>query len=103
MFGTVARNASRKNFAAFGGEATEFCRVFVVNVFNFIDAEGANFSSRASTSFSAHVNPPQVDSKRRVFGIDWLAAESVIVSFGRSGVAFAVRFAGFGIAVVGGF
>ena len=105
MFGTVAGNAARKNLAAFSRETTELCRVFVVYVLNFIDAKRTNFPARASTSFSAHLQSSSVESERRVFGIDWFAAESVIVSFWRSSIAFLVRLrvTRSGVAVVGGF
>ena len=84
MFGAVARNAARKNFTALGGEAAKFCRVFVIYFFNFIDAKRTNFSARASTSFSAHL---QSSLKRGVFGVNGFAAEIVIIFLGRRTLA----------------
>ena len=81
MLGAVARNAARKNFTALSREAAKFCRVFVIYSFNFIDAKCANLSARASTSFSAHL---QSSLKRRVFRVNGLAAEVVIISSRRS-------------------
>ena len=89
MLGAVARNAARKNFSTFGCETAEFRRVFVIYLFNFIDAERTNFSARASTSFSAHI---QTSLKRRVVRINRLAAAKVIIIFfGRIRVAGFVR------------
>ena len=89
MFGAVARNAAGQNFSAFSGETAELCRVFVVNFFNFVDAKRANLSARAPTSFSAHI---QTSLKRGIIGIDWLAAEVVVIILpGRSTVASAER------------
>ena len=55
MLGAVARYAARQNLSALGGEAAEFSRVFVVYLFNLIDAKRTDFPARASTSFSAHL------------------------------------------------
>ena len=92
MLGAVARNAARQNFSALGGEAAELGRVFVIYLFNFIDAKRTNFSARASTSFSAHV---QSSLKGRVVRVNRFTAEIVIiVSLGRRGRTIGIIFFG---------
>ena len=91
MLGAVARNAARQNFSALGGEAAELGRVFVIYLFNFIDAKRTNFSARASTSFSAHV---QSSLKGRVVRVNRFAAEVVIIFGGRRGRTIGIIFFG---------
>jgi hypothetical protein len=54
MLSTVTADTARQNFSALGDETAQFRRVFVVYLFDFIHAKSANFSARASSSFSTH-------------------------------------------------
>jgi hypothetical protein len=54
MFGAVATDTTRKNFAALGDETAQFRRIFIVYLFDFIHAKRTNFFARASASFSTH-------------------------------------------------
>jgi len=55
MFCAISGNAAGQNFSALGNETAQFSRVFVINLFDFIHAKSANFSARASASFSTHI------------------------------------------------
>ena len=54
MFRANAGNTTRKNLTALRREFTEFIYVFVVDLFDVIDAIIADFSSRSSASISSH-------------------------------------------------
>ena len=43
-------NAARQDLATFGDELAQFCDILVVDFFDFINAEGADLSSRSSVS-----------------------------------------------------
>ena len=50
MFRTGSRDASGKNFSAFGNIFLQSGDILIINGFHFIDAERANFSSGFSCS-----------------------------------------------------
>lgn len=54
MFSAGAGNTTGQNFAAFGNITAQFSNILVIDFFNFINAEAANFSSGSSTSFAFH-------------------------------------------------
>ena len=101
MFGAVARNAARQNLSAFGGETTEFSRVLVVYLLDFVDAKRTDFPARATTSFSAHLQS-SLGSKRRVVRVNGLAAPIVGVLLRRR-VVVALGIAARGLRIVAAF
>ena len=48
MFSANTGYTAKKNFSSFRRETTEFSRIFVIDFFDMIYAEAANFSSRSS-------------------------------------------------------
>jgi len=54
MFSAGTRDTTGQNFAAFGNITAQFSNILVIDFFNFINAEAANFSSGSSTSFAFH-------------------------------------------------
>ena len=49
-------NAARQDLATFGDELAQFCDILVVDFFDFINAEGADISSRSTDTADTLVN-----------------------------------------------
>ncbi len=61
MFSANTGYTARKNFSSFRRETTEFSRIFVIDFFDMIYAEVANFSSGSSRTISSHyIIPPSI-------------------------------------------
>ena len=54
MFSAVAGNTAGQNLAALRNEATEFCHIFIVDMFDLVYAERADLSTRSSASVTSH-------------------------------------------------